>query len=243
MVIDGFTEYEFDDGRIESLAGGQFLAIPPNVRHRGRHDVRRPARLLGLLLDPQSKNATRNSPFTPSDLRWLIAQLESGQTRTHRIHAPMQRSINALAKLLEEFDSADNAKVISMRLLICSTLIDAAQQSTDTDVKKPQQFIEKAIDFMKVNLSSEVSIDSVALAVKCSRAKLFAVFKESAGMTPHDYWLRLRIDHAQELLRSSKMSITKIAMDCGFSTSQYFSTVFKKYAGTSPMEYRRNIQE
>lgn len=241
--MDGFTEYEFDDGHIESLAGGQFLAIPPNIRHRGRHDVRRPARLLGLLFDPQVKNATRNSTFTPSDLHWLKAQLESGQMRSHRINAQMRKSISSLAKMLEEFDSADNAKVISMRLLVCSTLMDAALQSTDTDVRKPQQFIEKAIDFMKANLRTEASIDSVAIAVKCSRAKLFVVFKEWAGMTPNDYWQRLRIDHAQELLRTSKLSITKIAMDCGFSTSQYFSTVFKKYAGTSPLEYRRNIQE
>ncbi len=241
--MDGFTEYEFDDGHIESLAGGQFIAIPPAVRHRGRHDVRRPARLLGLLLDPRAKNATRNSPFTSGDLGWLTTQLEAGQTRTHRINDQLQETIKTLAKSLEDFDSADIAKVISMRILICSTLLHAAQQSTHVATQKPQQFIEKAIDFMKANLRAELSIESVADAVKCSRAKLFALFKDSAGMTPHDYWLRLRIDRAQELLRTSKMSITKIAMDCGFSTSQYFSTVFKKYAGTSPLEYRKNIRE
>ncbi len=240
MVLDGFVEYEFENGHFESLAGGQFLVIPPAVQHRGKHDVRRPARLLGMLVKPTAKHVTYNSPFSCSDFQWLTGQLRSGETHVHRMNAQMCGSINSLSNLLEDFDSNDVAKVVSMRLLICSILINAAQLSTDGAIRQPQPMIQKAIDYMKANLREEVSIESVAKAVKCSRAKLFAVFKESAGMTPHDYWLRLRIDHAQELLRSSELSITKIAMDSGFSTSQYFSTVFKRYVGYSPLEYRRS---
>jgi len=91
---------------------------------------------------------------------------------------------------------------------------------------------------MKLNLQSEASIESVAEVARCSRWRLFVLFKESTGMTPNDYWLRLRIEHAQALLSSSTLPVTKIAMDSGFSTSQYFSTVFKKYTGISPSEYR-----
>jgi AraC-like DNA-binding protein len=243
LVLEGFLEYEFEDGRIESLAGGQFLPIAPEVKHRGKHDVRRPARLIGLLFNPSAKNATRNSPFSTTELRWLTVQISLGAGHSHRMNKQMRGLVNSFSKTLENFDSTDIAKIVSMRLAICSILLDAARQcSTSAGDDKPQHLVQNAIQYMKSNVRSEVSIESVAKAVKCSRAKLFALFKESTGMTPNDYWLRLRIDQAQELLKSTELSVTRIAMDSGFSTSQYFSTVFKKYVGARPLEYRESVR-
>jgi len=57
-------------------------------------------------------------------------------------------------------------------------------------------------------------------------------------MTPNDYLLRLRIRKASELLSDSETSITDIAFRTGFSSSQNFSKVFKKYTGMMPSRYR-----
>jgi AraC-like DNA-binding protein len=240
MILEGSTEYEFDDGHLESLAGGQFLAIAPGVKHRGKHDLRRPARLLGILFDSSSTNAIRNTPFTGKDLKWITQQIRTSAGRTHQMNADIRGHIKSLAILLENFQSANAATLVFLRVAICSILLEVARQISSTRVLEPKQVVQIATDYMKRNLRFEDSIESVAKVANCSRAKLFALFKESTGMTPNDYWLRLRVDHAQSLLRSTNLPVTRIAMDSGFSTSQYFSTVFKKYAGTSPSDYRES---
>jgi AraC-like DNA-binding protein len=240
MVLEGSTEYEFEDGRTESLAGGQFLSIAPGVQHRGKHNVRSPARLLGILFDPTVTNAIRNTPFTHKDLEWLTLQIRMGAGYTHRISTDMRGYIKALSPSLENIRSANAATLVSFRLAICAILLEVARQFSSSGVLEPTQVVQTAMDYMKQNLRFDDSIESVAKAANCSRARLFSLFKESTGMTPNDYWLRLRVEHARLLLRTTNHSVTKIAMQSGFSTSQYFSAVFKKYSGTSPRDYRQS---
>lgn len=72
-----------------------------------------------------------------------------------------------------------------------------------------------------------------------SRARVFKLFRTGTGMTPNDYLLRCRIRKASELLTYPEMSITDIAYETGFSSSQNFSKVFKKYTGQAPSRHRR----
>jgi AraC-like DNA-binding protein len=58
-------------------------------------------------------------------------------------------------------------------------------------------------------------------------------------MSPNDYWQRIRVEAARDMLRKTDLSVTEIAIRCGYSTSQYFSTVFRKYTGTTPTQFRR----
>jgi two-component system response regulator YesN len=61
----------------------------------------------------------------------------------------------------------------------------------------------------------------------------------ATGLTPNDCLLRLRVEKAKELLARPGPSVTAIALDVGFSSAQYFSDVFRKYAGKTPREYRQ----
>ncbi|MFQ7041188.1 MAG: helix-turn-helix transcriptional regulator, partial [Barnesiella sp.] len=56
------------------------------------------------------------------------------------------------------------------------------------------------------------------------------------------YIQELRIMHSKELLANTMMNIKEIALDCGFETSQYFCTVFRKKIGSTPAEYREFVQ-
>jgi AraC-like DNA-binding protein len=64
-------------------------------------------------------------------------------------------------------------------------------------------------------------------------------FRQELGMTPIDYLNRYRVLQAQRLLRETNQSITTIALEVGFSSSSYFSRMFRRLTGRSPDEYRR----
>ena len=238
LLSDGATEYEFRNNHKVNLSGGEFLAIPPGVEHRGVNNVRRPATLTGIMIDLHSMNALKNTPFTPDDLAWISDQFEADEIVPHK----MTSELCNLIKTLRRVSSAEPKQVhwiISLRLKLCEIIVEVAKQISVQRIEETRAIVERTIDYMKNNFENPSSIDTIAKCVQCSRARLFEIFKDSTGISPNDYWQRLRIDTAQDLLAKSDKSITEIALQCGFNTSQYFSSVFRKYAGESPSDFRK----
>ncbi|MEQ1828972.1 MAG: AraC family transcriptional regulator, partial [Pirellula sp.] len=239
LLMDGSTAYEFLDGMIVELPGSHFAVIPPNRPHRGLHDIRRPATLMGIMFDLNGPDASRHSPFSSTDSHWMSGQFESGALQSRRMNNELIKSIKHLPHDFSAIDRSDAFTTVSLRLAICSILLDVAKQMDSAPFVEPKYLVQAAIRFMESHLAETISVEHIAKEVGCSRARLFELFKESVGMTPNDYWVRLRINLAQKLLKKTNKSILEIAMDCGFSTSQYFSNVFRKYTGVSPSDYRR----
>jgi AraC-like DNA-binding protein len=71
-----------------------------------------------------------------------------------------------------------------------------------------------------------------------SRAQFFRAFQRSTGYTPARYLQQLRMRHAAALLEEGR-TISDIAHKVGYSNSGYFATVFRRYNGTTPSEWRR----
>jgi AraC-like DNA-binding protein len=64
------------------------------------------------------------------------------------------------------------------------------------------------------------------------------LFKETIGLSPSQYILQRRIEHAQTMLRHTRLQISVIAMECGFSTDAQFCSLFKRETKITPKQYR-----
>lgn len=84
----------------------------------------------------------------------------------------------------------------------------------------------------------DISVRNIADACACSESTVSLLFNEYTNQSVKKYILNARIEQAQKLLRNSDIPITNIALLCGFSNSNYFTTIFKKITGTSPSLYR-----
>ncbi|MGC3966098.1 MAG: AraC family transcriptional regulator [Pirellulales bacterium] len=245
LMLDGSTSYEFDDGRTVDLPGGHFLVIPPGLRHRGLHDIRRPARLCGLLFDPRSRGAARHTPLTPADLRRLTKTLQAAAPTACPMSGELRRVAGALARQLMQLDAETRAAVdddaaLELRVTLCAAVVEAARQLAAPRTVAPTAAVQAATAFLDAHLGQPISMRAAADAAGCSRARLFALFKQQTGLTPNDYLLRARIARSQHLLATTERTITDIALAVGFSTSQYFSNVFRKYTGRTPTEFRQS---
>jgi AraC-like DNA-binding protein len=81
--------------------------------------------------------------------------------------------------------------------------------------------------------------EDLAARTRLPQARFFREFKALAGVTPKDFILRLKIEEAAKLLEQApSRTVTEIAHELGFSSSQYFATVFRRYLRASPGEYR-----
>lgn len=101
------------------------------------------------------------------------------------------------------------------------------------------ELMSRAIDYINRNLFTELSIDGICGHIHVSKYHFCRSFKRRIGMTVMEYVLKTRIAMAKNLLEKEQLSVTEISNRCGFSSSAYFSRVFKEEAGVSPLRYRK----
>lgn len=100
--------------------------------------------------------------------------------------------------------------------------------------------VQRVIEYLQSRLADDVSLLELAALVDLSPVHLTAVFRRATGMPPHRWLQRRRIERACELLGGiRRVSITAVALECGFASAQHFATVFKAHMRVTPSEFRR----
>jgi len=92
---------------------------------------------------------------------------------------------------------------------------------------------------MEGSLDQPLDLTRVARSAALSAYHFHRAFKRLFGETPHAYLTRRRMERARQLLRSTEMSVTHVCLACGYESAGSFSSLFRKYCGVSPAEYRR----
>ncbi len=114
--------------------------------------------------------------------------------------------------------------------------LDMRAISSDYSVAKAQHYMER--HFME-----NITVKKLAELGYASPSTLNRRFKSETGMTPMEYLSNIRTARAKLLLRRYNIPITEVGERCGFGSSAYFSTVFKKTTGISPTEYREKYYD
>lgn len=99
--------------------------------------------------------------------------------------------------------------------------------------------LNRVVDFVNADISRPFTVQALAEVAGVSPRHFLRAFQQSTGSTPLRFIQNLRIEKAKELLSRAQASATEIALDCGFSHAQHFSTAFKKATGETPSGYRR----
>jgi AraC family transcriptional regulator len=100
------------------------------------------------------------------------------------------------------------------------------------------QQMKKLRDFVLDNMDEDVSLAAMASVICMPVMQFSKSFKKSAGLPPHQYVIRLRIERAIELLQNTSQSLVEIAFNCGFSSQSHFTSVFSNRFGVTPGQYR-----
>jgi AraC-like DNA-binding protein len=98
--------------------------------------------------------------------------------------------------------------------------------------------IAKAKEYMESHWLDSFDVKEAAKAAGLSRTHFVRLFKKHTGMTPHDYYINLKISKIKEKLSDSALSIAQIFAACGVDYSGHFAKVFKERVGLSPSQYR-----
>lgn len=102
-----------------------------------------------------------------------------------------------------------------------------------------KQKLQQVIDYIYQNLDRDLTLAELAKLVQISPSYFSILFKQTTGITPHQYVIQCRIEHAKQLLRQNNMAIADIALRLGFSHQSHLSRHFKKLVGVTPKQFRK----
>lgn len=141
---------------------------------------------------------------------------------------------NGLKHELEDFDFLYTLikPLCHMLLRLQLTLGDISEINT-----KSKTF-DAILSYVQRNIMYDINLRDIAAACSCSESTVSHLFKEYTNQSVKKYINNLRITQSKKLLQTSDIPIGNIALLCGFSNLNYFSTTFKKETGLNPTEYR-----
>lgn len=96
-----------------------------------------------------------------------------------------------------------------------------------------------AVQYMDENFSRDITLEELSQLCGVSLQHFCRVFRCQMGMRPMEYLAQRRVAEAKRLLSTTEYSVTEISRMAGYSTPTYFGTVFRRYEGISPSEWRR----
>ena len=209
------------------LERGMAFVIPPSVAHKYYADKANPWSILWLhfkggSLDQFPLAETEISPIS-------LASPEENEM--------IQRYFMRLFEIARNGYTLGNMVCLSQ--LLSTMLSEIYFFERETELKKVDRHLTKAVNYMYENLSKELTLEDVAVYIGVSKSYINLIFKEHTKRAPLEFFTHLKIQQACKYLRLTNMYIYEISANLGYEDQYYFSRIFKKVMGLSPKEYRK----
>jgi AraC-like DNA-binding protein len=102
--------------------------------------------------------------------------------------------------------------------------------------------LTKSIEFMRANVARSLTLQELSRHTGLSPTRYSALFREQTGSSPVDHHIRLRMQAACHYLDTTALSVKEVAAKLGYDDPYYFSRIFQKILGCSPLAYRRSVK-
>jgi AraC family transcriptional regulator len=122
-------------------------------------------------------------------------------------------------------------------LTLCRSIPGDSNKTTGLSQKQTKQVME----YIRNHLPEDLSLSELAACIALSPYHFARLFKQTTGITPHQYVICQRVEKAKELLRQRELSVTEIALVCGFAHQGHLSKHFKRIIGLTPTAFRENL--
>lgn len=257
VIITGYDEFEYAK---EAVRRGVFdYLLKPVSQHE----------LLDTMLRLKQKIQNRGISYPFEEEEQLLQAIRDNNNKSavlaldsmfHKFHAAMARKseiYKICQKILTELDITYRAtrgpKAVAVRpepAEDCSAeeLEQAFRGYVEkififSSVDSSDLLVEKLKRYLENHYQENISLKMLEDEFYFNASYISRIFKIKTGENYSDYLLKLRIDRAKELLESSNYSIRQISEMVGFSSSKYFSKVFKDMEGRQPVSYRNEVQK
>ncbi|MFY9986873.1 MAG: AraC family transcriptional regulator [Chthoniobacterales bacterium] len=235
LLARGEQSYAVNGKEFRLRGGDQFVTLPGETHDTaGRPEEK--GRLYWLILDLSTRGFLRLHPSDVVALRRALISLPCRQFPAHPDAISLLEDVIRLASS-KRGDPLQPIRLSSVIVRYFLLTIDAAQaearSSLNVRLRRCLQLIQDRVD-------EPLTISDLADFCRISLPRFKVWFRNATGTPPREYILRRKIDAACIKLRDGRDSVTDIAFSLGFSSSQYFATVFRRFMGCTPVSHRQS---
>jgi AraC-like DNA-binding protein len=234
-VLAGQGEFTVRDKNYLCLTGDTFIIFPGELftyqadEHRPWHYVW--VALVGhgvpALMD--SLGVSRGEPVITSGLN---PKVRSYYDQLH--HCFQSEFLPSLSNL----EAGGWVRLLLQQFGLTKRRSEIVKPASDTVI---DNVMKQAIQYLTLQFTQPISIEHMSNMLGYHRTHLCKLFKQTTGLSPMQYLLKIRMERA-ELLLDTSMTIDQIASSVGFGDALYFSKKFRKWRGQSPSEYRKALR-
>lgn len=234
LIERGKASWELNGVLYETKAGNVFYSRP-GERHRGAFNVIEPCKFWWIIITvPHHQGWLRLPPEESKYIEHALTQLP----RVFHIGLPPVDSFKKLKKaLMKEAPLQSTAVRHALLDLMLAFIQPAASTSAIADDLLHQ--FDILISRMNNEPEWRPDVDELAAFAGVSASHFYRMFQEYTGEPPITFVERLRIKEACRQLTESPDSVTDIAYRLGYQSSQHFATVFKRFIGVTPTQWRK----
>lgn len=231
-----FTQIQVEDEIIGyHVTGNQCLFTYPMEIHGSGNEPQHPCEFYAFQIDLSKPDDLLGlNRETSSE---LYRQLMSLPSRQFQLDVQQQREIIRIFNLF-----ARQTPLSSMRATqyLAGFLLGVSELTPiyGNESRYIDEPIRIALDYLSNHITENIRLESLAAAAGYSLSRFKSKFKETVGITPAEYVTMQKIEVAKRRLVEGDESITELAYNLGYSSSNYFCSVFKKIMNCSPQNYR-----
>ena len=224
------------DGKTSALHGGQMFITKPGEDTWYRANKTDPWYYCWMTYDGSKARQVTEATGFSAGVNILNCQINPMQFYTLVKRALDHASVNLSGDLYR----------LGYLLEFLALAIESAVQTGVSQKHTPEYnsavYVDYAVKYFESDYAN-ITVNDVARLIGINRSYLTAIFKKRMGVSPQEYLMRCRMEHARALLAESDLPVQDIALRIGYENAMTFSRIFKTYFGLSPRNYRLDLSK
>lgn len=243
-IINGEMNYKINDKTI-LLEKGDSLFVNAKRLHFGHSNKGQECEFICFLFHPSL--FTNNTYFRNTFVLPVIENKSMEYlhfTKEVPYFAEVGQSLQNLFFLKNRMESPYEILLLTEIYNLWSYIYKSTEHTLDHVLQESnEQLLQKQmVSYIQEHFAEPLTLNEIAASVNISRSKCCMIFKKYINQSPVDFLISYRLMKSCYILEETDMKITEIALHCGFNNPSYFSKLFQKKYGCSPMKYRRQYK-
>ncbi|MDY6313838.1 MAG: AraC family transcriptional regulator [Clostridia bacterium] len=231
FIVDGKGTITFGEAEEHDVSRGDIVIYNAGVKHHEKSCEDDPMEAKFIAFD--------HLKITDLPQNWLLPPSYSQIYHTGEMYDIFDRYLNSI---LQELNNKERlyveicqnmARTLIMYLF---RLINKTEKSAC--LFENGKMLESVSVYISEHYSENLTLDEISKNCRISKYYLSHIFSKSYGKSLGKYILEYRLDKARDLLSATKLSVSEIAKNVGYSDGSYFCRLFKKEIGLTPLAYR-----
>ena len=240
VIISGPARHVLD-GENVPVSAGDVLIVHPGAVHA--YDETAEMEIVNLIFDPSRLSLPQLDGYSLPLFGKIFPDgknlYHSAKPAVHLDPEDLAETVRMIRKLEDELKNPLPGKLFLCLALFMEIIAYLSRKSGEQNSARQANFrIGEAIRYMNRHYPEPVELKKLAKIANMSERSFFRHFHVSAGCSPVEYLLKIRLQHGCDLLINGNASIAEIAAECGFCDSNYFCKQFRRAFSVSPRTFR-----